>query len=79
MRDAHRSPILGDSCVLGWMRVPALQAPLQLQPASQHSAAPTAVLHSPHRHQVVLHMYHPTVLNSLVLETLSTAALNNLP
>ena len=45
---------------------------------SQHSAAPTAVLHSPHRHQVVLHMYQPTVLNSLVLETLPMAALNNL-
>ena len=38
---------------------------------SQHSAAPTAVLHSPPRHQVVLHMYQPTVLNSLVLETLA--------
>ena len=45
---------------------------------SQHNAAPTAVLHSPHRHQVVLHMYQPTVLNSLVLETLPMAALNNL-
>ena len=37
------------------------------------------MLHSPHRHQVVLHMYQPTVLNSLVLETLPMAALNNLP
>ena len=37
------------------------------------------MLHSPPRHQVVLHMYQPTVLNSLVLETLPMAALNNLP
>ena len=37
------------------------------------------VLRSPPRHQVVLHMYQPTVLNSLVLETLPMAALNNLP
>ena len=46
---------------------------------SHHSAAPTAALHSPPQHQVVLHMYQPTVLNSLVLETLPMAALNNLP
>ena len=46
---------------------------------SPHSAAPTAALHSPPQHQVVLHMYQPTLLNSLVLETLPMAALNNLP